>query len=122
MCCRRPPRRQRRAKAAHRAPPPILLLLNCCAAWPLPRTFRPRQTCPSSSRWRWRRSSLEIRGLDMTRDEAIADITHKLVEFYQPTRIYLFGSVARGDDGPDSDLDFLRSEERRVGKECRFRW
>jgi len=43
----------------------------------------------------------------MTRDEAIAEITHKLVEFYQPIRIYLFGSVARGDDGPDSDLDFL---------------
>ena len=42
----------------------------------------------------------------MTRDEAIAEITHKLVEFYQPIRIYLFGSVARGDDGPDSDLDF----------------
>jgi predicted nucleotidyltransferase len=43
----------------------------------------------------------------MTRDEAITEITHKLVEFYQPIRIYLFGSVARGDDGPDSDLDFL---------------
>lgn len=43
----------------------------------------------------------------MTRDEAISVITHKLVEFYQPVRIYLFGSVARGDDGPDSDLDFL---------------
>jgi hypothetical protein len=53
------------------------------------------------------RSSLEIQGLDMTRDEAIAEITHRLVEFYQPIRIYLFGSVARGDDGPDSDLDFL---------------
>lgn len=26
---------------------------------------------------------------------------------HQPIRIYLFGSVARGDDGPDSDLDFL---------------
>ena len=45
--------------------------------------------------------------MQMTRDEAIAEITHKLVEFYQPIRIYLFGSVARGDDGPDSDLDFL---------------
>ena len=43
----------------------------------------------------------------MTRDEAIAEIAHKLVEFYQPIRIYLFGSVARGDDGPDSDLDLL---------------
>jgi uncharacterized protein len=44
---------------------------------------------------------------NMTRDEAIAEITRKLVEICQPVRIYLFGSVARGDDGPDSDLDFL---------------
>ena len=43
----------------------------------------------------------------MTREQAIAEITRRLVEFYQPDRIYLFGSVARGDDGPDSDLDFL---------------
>ncbi len=43
----------------------------------------------------------------MTRDEAIREITRRLVEFYQPVRIYLFGSIARGDDGPDSDLDFL---------------
>jgi len=43
----------------------------------------------------------------MTRDEAIAEITKRLVEFYRPVRIYLFGSVARGDDGPDSDLDFM---------------
>jgi len=43
----------------------------------------------------------------MTREEAIAEITRRLVEHYTPERIYLFGSVARGDDGPDSDLDFL---------------
>jgi len=30
-----------------------------------------------------------------------------LVEAYQPERIYLFGSVARGDAGPDSDYDIL---------------
>jgi len=30
-----------------------------------------------------------------------------LVEFYHPLRIYLFGSEARNDSGPDSDLDFL---------------
>lgn len=42
----------------------------------------------------------------MTRAKAIAEITRKLVEYYRPERIYLFGSVARGDDGPDSDLDF----------------
>ncbi|MBI1792207.1 MAG: nucleotidyltransferase domain-containing protein [Acidobacteria bacterium] len=43
----------------------------------------------------------------MTREEAITEITRRLVEYYQPVRIYLFGSAARGDDGPDSDLDFL---------------
>jgi predicted nucleotidyltransferase len=43
----------------------------------------------------------------MTRDEAIPEITRRLVDYFQPERIYLFGSVARGDDGPDSDLDFL---------------
>jgi len=43
----------------------------------------------------------------MTRDETVAEITRRLVEVCQPVRIYLFGSVARGDDGPDSDLDFL---------------
>ena len=42
----------------------------------------------------------------MTRDEAIASITGRLVEYYHPERIYLFGSEARGEAGPDSDLDF----------------
>ena len=42
----------------------------------------------------------------MTRDDAIAEITRRLIDFYQPERIYLFGSAARGDDTPDSDLDF----------------
>ena len=42
----------------------------------------------------------------MTREQAIAEITRRLVDYFQPERIYLFGSVARGDDGPDSDLDF----------------
>lgn len=43
----------------------------------------------------------------MTREEAIQEITRRLVEFYNPIRIYLFGSVARGDFNEDSDLDFL---------------
>jgi hypothetical protein len=42
----------------------------------------------------------------MTKQETIAEITRRLVEFYHPVRIYLFGSGARGDAGPDSDLDF----------------
>ena len=43
----------------------------------------------------------------LTKQEAIEEITRRLVEFYHPVRIYLFGSEARGDPGPDSDLDFL---------------
>ena len=43
----------------------------------------------------------------MTREEAIAEITRRLVEACEPVRVYLFGSAARGDDSPDSDLDFL---------------
>ncbi|MGA8030569.1 MAG: nucleotidyltransferase domain-containing protein [Bryobacteraceae bacterium] len=42
----------------------------------------------------------------MTRDEAIPEITRRLVDYFKPVRIYLFGSAARGDGGPDSDLDF----------------
>ena len=42
----------------------------------------------------------------MTKQETIEEITRRLIEFYQPVRIYLFGSEARGESGPDSDLDF----------------
>jgi predicted nucleotidyltransferase len=42
----------------------------------------------------------------MTRDQVIEEIARRLVEFYHPERIYLFGSAARGDYSPDSDLDF----------------
>lgn len=34
-------------------------------------------------------------------------IVRKLVEHLEPAYIYLFGSKARGDDGPDSDYDLL---------------
>jgi len=47
----------------------------------------------------------------MTRDEAITEITRRLVEYYCAERVYLFGSVARGEDGRDSDLDFLVVED-----------
>ena len=41
-----------------------------------------------------------------TREEAIEEITRRLIEYYAPERVYLFGSAVRGDMGPDSDLDF----------------
>jgi predicted nucleotidyltransferase len=34
-------------------------------------------------------------------------VLHRLIEAYRPERIYLFGSHARGDAGPDSDYDLL---------------
>ncbi len=43
----------------------------------------------------------------MTRDETVDEVVRRLVEHYQPERIYLFGSSARGDARPESDLDFL---------------
>ena len=37
----------------------------------------------------------------------LAEVTRRLAEAYKPERIYLFGSTARGDAGPDSDYDLL---------------
>jgi predicted nucleotidyltransferase len=45
-------------------------------------------------------------GTGMTKEETIEEITRRLIEFYQPVRVYLFGSEVRGESGPDSDLDF----------------
>ena len=50
---------------------------------------------------------------------SLAEIVERLIDAYQPERIYLFGSKARGDFGPDSDFDLLvivpdaASEERK---------
>ena len=40
-------------------------------------------------------------------DTALDEVVRRLVEAYRPERIYLFGSVARGDAGPDSDYDIM---------------
>lgn len=40
-------------------------------------------------------------------DPALADAVRRLVAAYQPERIHLFGSVARGDADQDSDYDLL---------------
>jgi predicted nucleotidyltransferase len=38
---------------------------------------------------------------------ALARIIERLIDAYAPERIYLFGSKARGDYGPDSDFDLM---------------
>lgn len=42
-----------------------------------------------------------------TSDSVVEQIVRRLVSALSPERIYLFGSQARGDAGPDSDYDFL---------------
>ncbi len=51
-----------------------------------------------------RRSSVAAPSLQ---DPLLAEIVRRLAEVYKPERIYLFGSTARGDAGPDSDYDLL---------------
>lgn len=46
-------------------------------------------------------------GLRSDQDELLAEIVRRLIVTYEPLRIYLFGSRARGDAGPDSDFDIM---------------
>ena len=40
-------------------------------------------------------------------DPVLAEVVQRLCELYRPERIYLFGSTARGESGPDSDYDLM---------------
>jgi predicted nucleotidyltransferase len=40
-------------------------------------------------------------------DPVLREVTRRLVRAYDPERVYLFGSKARGEAGPDSDYDLL---------------
>lgn len=40
-------------------------------------------------------------------DEVIAEMTRRIVEQFDPLQVILFGSQARGDARPDSDIDLL---------------
>lgn len=42
-----------------------------------------------------------------TQSPIVAEIVRRLSELYKPERIYLFGSVARKEQSPDSDYDFM---------------
>jgi len=40
-------------------------------------------------------------------DPTLAKVVEGLVKVYEPQAVYLFGSAARGEAGPDSDYDLL---------------
>lgn len=40
-------------------------------------------------------------------DPLVRDVVDRLVRFFQPERVYLFGSAARGDAHEQSDYDFM---------------
>ena len=40
-------------------------------------------------------------------DPTLVELVRRLEAAYQPDRVYLFGSRARGEPGPDSDYDLL---------------
>lgn len=43
----------------------------------------------------------------MDRTPSIEEITRRIAAAFHPRRIVLFGSRARGDAGPDSDVDLM---------------
>ena len=47
------------------------------------------------------------RVMSATSDPVLTEVVRRLVEAYSPERIYLFGSIARGEAGPDSDYDIM---------------
>lgn len=49
----------------------------------------------------------EVGTVTPERDDKLAEAVSRLVSASSPERIYLFGSMARGDSGPDSDYDLL---------------
>src|SRR5689334_6565464 len=56
----------------------------------------------------------------VTMDEPLLrEIVRRLVEAIDPERIILFGSRARGDARPDSDIDLLVIKESNEPRHCR---
>ncbi len=43
----------------------------------------------------------------LDQDPGLREMVRRLVSAYEPEFVYLFGSKARGDSGPDSDYDLL---------------
>jgi predicted nucleotidyltransferase/DNA-binding XRE family transcriptional regulator len=51
--------------------------------------------------------ALDVRTPRLAKIRANRDLIRKAARRHHATNLHVFGSVARGDDGPDSDIDFL---------------
>ncbi|MBI4409199.1 MAG: nucleotidyltransferase domain-containing protein [Gemmatimonadetes bacterium] len=67
--------------------------------WRYARIFRSTQRAPARGD--------PVLAVSELRDPRLAEVVRRLVNAYRPEQIYLFGSYARGDAGPDSDYDLL---------------
>lgn len=53
------------------------------------------------------RARFHPNGLRVIDDDVVEEVVERVVEAFHPSRIVVFGSVARGEAGPDSDLDLF---------------
>ena len=58
--------------------------------------------------------------LDTREDELIRTITDRIAEAIRPVKIILFGSWARGERGPHSDIDLLIVQESDLSRPQRY--
>lgn len=56
---------------------------------------------------RWAHSPKESQPGQLRNDPLLAEMVGRLVKAFQPEKIYLFGSRARGVAGPDADYDLM---------------
>lgn len=69
-------------------------------------------------------ATFHANGLQVIDREVIDDAVRRIVAAFDPNRIVVFGSVARGETGPDSDLDLfieMDSDERPLERAIRVR-
>lgn len=58
--------------------------------------------------------------LDARQDELLRTITTRIAETIRPEKIILFGSWARGERGPHSDIDLLIIQESDLSRPQRY--
>ncbi len=56
--------------------------------------------------WKMALPATHWNALPAAGDPVLAEMVGRLVEVYHPERIFLFGSVARGEAGPDNDYEY----------------